>query len=40
MRTKDENNFNMNDYLAIGLDEMDYDDVIKKNKRKFCSYFY
>ena len=41
MISKEENNnFNMNEYLATDLDDMDYDDAIKKDKRKFCSYFY
>ena len=41
MISKEENNnFNMNEYLATDLDDMDYDDAIKKDKRKFCGYFY
>ena len=40
MTSKDNNNFNMNEYLATELNDMDYDDAIKKDKRKFCNYFY
>ena len=28
-----------NGYLATSLDDLDYDDAIKKDKRNFCSFF-
>ena len=36
---KDEIDINMNEYLNTDVDDMDYDDAIKKDKRKFCEYF-
>ena len=38
--SKDENNLDIKKYLSTDLDDMDYDDAIKKDKRKFCNYFY
>ena len=29
-----------NEYLATSLEDMEYDDAIKKDNRKFCQYFY
>ena len=39
---ENDNNLNINiqDYIETDLDEMDYDDAIRKDKRKFCQYFY
>ena len=31
---------NILDYLATDLNDMDYDDAIRRDKRKFCEYFY
>ena len=33
------NNINIKEYLRIDPDDMDYDDAIKLDKRKFCQYF-
>ena len=31
---------NFTEYLASSVDDLDYDDAIKKDNRKFCNYFY
>ena len=36
---KDELKYNIEEYMKTELDEMDYDNAIKKDKRKFCEYF-
>ena len=36
---KNELNINIKEYLCTDLDDMDYDDAIKKDNRKFCNYF-
>ena len=35
----DKNDINIEEYLSTEPDDMDYDDVIKKDNRKFCQYF-
>ena len=37
---KQENDINLEEYLKTDLDDLDYEDLIKKDKRKFCEYFY
>ena len=37
---KNNNNLNIKEYLQTDLDELEYDDAVKKDKRKFCEYFY
>ena len=32
-------NINLNEYLSTDFDDMEYDDAIRKDKRKFCVYF-
>ena len=34
------NNINFDEYLETSIDDMDYDDAIKKEKRKFFSYLF
>ena len=36
---KDDLDININEYLSTDIDDMDYDDAIKKDNRKFCIYF-
>ena len=36
---KDDLDINLNEYLSTDVDDMDYDDALKKDKRKFCEYF-
>ena len=36
---KNKNDLNIEEYLSTDLEDMDYDDAIKKDKRKFCEYF-
>ena len=36
---KDDLNINIKEYLTTDIDDMDYDDAIKKDTRKFCAYF-
>ena len=36
---KDDLDINIKEYLATDIDDMDYDDAIKKDTRKFCTYF-
>ena len=40
LKTKNEIDINMEEYLRTEIDEMDYDDAIKRDKRTFCQYFY
>ena len=35
----DINNIDMQEYLSTEIEDMDYEDVIKKDKREFCQYF-
>jgi len=37
---KNENNINIEEYLSTEPDDMDYDDAIKRDNRKFCQFFY
>ena len=37
---KNENNINLDEYLKTDLDDLDYDDAIKRDNRKFCEFFY
>ena len=37
---KEENKIEIEEYLRTEVDDMDYDDAIKKDKRRFCQYFY
>ena len=37
--SKDENFKNIEEYLQTDLDNMDYDDAVKNDKRKFCEFF-
>ena len=37
---KDEVSLNIEEYLSTEPDDMDYDDAIKRDKRKFCQFFY
>ena len=39
MIKKKESKFDMKEYLSLSFDENDFDDVIEKEKRPFCSYF-
>ena len=32
--------FDFNDYLEPSLDDLDFDDALKKDKRKFCNHFF
>ena len=34
------NNININEYLKTDLNDMDYDQAIKEDKRKFCKFFF
>ena len=36
---KNKNFLNVEEYLSTDMDDLDYDDAIKKDKRKFCEYF-
>ena len=36
---KDDLDINIQEYLSTDIDDMDYDDAIKKDNRKFCAYF-
>ena len=38
--SRDENFKNIEEYLQTDLDNMDYDDAVKKDKRKFCEFFW
>jgi len=40
LTTKNENDINIEEYLSTEPEDMDYDDVIKRDKRTFCQYFY
>ena len=33
-------NINIEDYIKTDLDDMDYDDAIREDKRTFCQYFF
>ena len=37
---KNGNNTYINDYLSTDPDEMDFEDVLERDKRTFCQYFY
>ena len=37
---KNKNNININEYLKTDLNDMDYDQAIKEDKRKFCKFFF
>jgi hypothetical protein len=37
---KNNNNLNIKEYLKTDLDDLEYDDAVKKDKRKLCEYFY
>ena len=39
LTTKNENDINIEEYLSTEPEDMDYDDVIKRDKRTFCQYF-
>ena len=39
LNLKNDLNINLNEYLKTEADDMDYDDAIKKDKRKFCEFF-
>ena len=39
-RSSDQANINFKKYLSTDLDDMDYDDVVEKDKRGFCRYFF
>ena len=36
---KDDLDIDLKEYLSTDIDDMDYDDAIKKDDRKFCTYF-
>ena len=36
---KDEKSFDVEEYIKTDLDDMDYDDAIKRDHRSFCGYF-
>ena len=36
---KDECDININEYLSTEIDDMDYDNAVKRDPRKFCQYF-
>jgi hypothetical protein len=36
---KNENDLKMEEYILTDLDDLDYDDAIKRDKRKMCEYF-
>ena len=40
INSKDKLKDNIEEYLKTEIDEMDYDNAIKIDKRKFCEYFY
>ena len=40
INSKDKLKDNIEEYMKTEIDEMDYDNAIKKDKRKFCEYFY
>ena len=37
---KNDVNIDLNEYIQTDLNEMDYDDAIREDKRKFCQYFF
>ena len=37
---KNKNNININEYLKTDLNDMDYDQAIKEDKRKICKFFF
>ena len=39
IKSKEENNINIEEYLKIDFDEMYYEDAVKKDKRTFCELF-
>ena len=39
INAKNDLDVNIEDYLSTDVDEMDYDDAIKKDNREFCTYF-
>ena len=39
MNSKDDLNICIEEYLSTDIDDMDYDDAIRKDKRKICNYF-
>ena len=36
---KDDLNIDIKEYLSTDIDDMDYDDAIKKDNREFCTFF-
>ena len=39
LNLKDDLNIDIKEYLSTDIDDMDYDDAIKKDNRKFCTFF-
>ncbi len=39
IKSKEENNINIEEYLKIDFDEMYYEDAVRKDKRTFCELF-